>query len=363
MNVYITSTPEFSQEKLSEVVTLLQGVPGEIKFFQPKPFKINQLILIDEMFENIPAISSLTFGEFFKLAEIYRDSADIIKDDDFLILITSIRNDQNWFSAFDHRNIFVQGDEWDIISNVDSKFGIAHQCVENIFESLIGVNIYNVPNEPNIHMESIGCLMDFCKNKADILKKLQSANICDSCYQRSLEMGVSQFITAHIVDIIEKIRKEFVISRRFSNSNPMEQVHVDELGRVFIANRIVKLGAIPQVVYLFFLLHLDGIPSNELCSHLDHFKAIYNTVKKNPDEYAMNKLCCKKIPYRNRVEKNKPTFETNRSRTKEAIKSVVGETLTNHYSIQLVNDHSLINKFRIPLKRDNVDINPRFLTL
>ena len=51
----------------------------------------------------------------------------------FVILISSIRHNENWFGAPNQKNIFVRGDEWDVISEVDSKFGIAYKCVENIF--------------------------------------------------------------------------------------------------------------------------------------------------------------------------------------------------------------------------------------
>ncbi len=60
-----------------------------------------------------------------------------------------------------------------MISDVDSKFGIAYQCIENIFQSLIDLNIENTDLEPNIHKTSIGCINDYCENKPEILMKLQ----------------------------------------------------------------------------------------------------------------------------------------------------------------------------------------------
>ena len=117
---------------------------------------------------------------------------------------------------------------------VDSKFGIAYECIENIFQSLINLDIHHHNQEPNIHMTSIGCINDFCEEKKEILKKLQTANICSSCYERSISEGVSDLILTHIVSIMEEIRKEVVISSRFSRSANLEKVNIDNKGDVFI---------------------------------------------------------------------------------------------------------------------------------
>ena len=135
MNVHITCTPEFSFEKLEEIVSLLISIPGELRFIKGNPLTQVQYKRLNEKFTNIDQISSLEFDEFFDLVQWYRELKDI-HNNDFVILISSIRNSRNWFSAFNKKNIFIHGDEWDLISDVDSKFGLAYQCVGNIFHSL-----------------------------------------------------------------------------------------------------------------------------------------------------------------------------------------------------------------------------------
>ncbi len=359
MNIYITCTPEFSTDKLVEVISLLKAIPGELKFFQGKPLTPAQFKRLDKKFDDISQIDSLTFDEYFDMVQGYRELREI-RDEDFVIVISSIRHNRNWFSAFNKRNIFVRGDEWDIISNVDSKFGIAYQCVENIFQSLIDLDIFNYKSEPNIHMEACGCINDFCGYKPDILKKLRMADICDSCYERSLSKGVNDFIITQILDILEEIRKEFVISSRFRRRAKFEKVSVDSKGNIYISDKKIDLNTLPKVVYICLLNNLEGIPSDKVCKNKNLFEKIYLKIKKNPEEFAIQRLCCKTITYQTTEEKNKPTFAIYKRRINEELIKKLGVTLANYYSVNLVEDlnHQILYKVNLP--KEQLELDDKF---
>jgi hypothetical protein len=363
MNIHISCTPEFSIDKLNEIVDLLAGIPGELKFCMGRTLTQTQYTRLNEKFISIDQISSLDFEEFFDLVQGYRDwdkDKKVIDDNDFVIIISSIKNSKKWFSAFRNKNIFIHGDEWDLISDVDSKFGIAYQCVENIFQSLIDLDIENTSIEPNIHQTSIGCINDFCENKTDIIMKLQSATICPSCYQRSVDKGIDDYIMTHIISIMEEIRKEFVISKKFSKQASLEKVTVDEKGNITIGGKVIKMEVLPRVMYIGFLKNIDGIPSDKKCENKNLFEEIYIKIKKNPDELAIQKMCCSKIKHENSIERRKPTFETYRSKIKMAIKKVLGQTLASYYSVNLVEDQNKQNIFKVNLKKDQLDISTNF---
>ena len=360
MNVHITCTLEFSERKLDEIVTLLSSIPGEIKFSKGKRLTPSQFKRINAKLEDINSISGLTFEEYFDLVQGYRETL-VISDNDFVILISSIRNTRNWFSAFNNRNIFVHGVEWDLFSNVDSKYGIAHQCVENMFQSLISLDITDTYTNPYIHRTPIVCINDYCGFKPDIIKKLQSANICNSCYERSIKMGVSTFIMAHIVAILEEIRKEFVVSRRFTNQVDLRKVRIDEMGNVLIGDKPIKMEILPKVMYIGFLKNIKGIPSDQICAFKSQFDKIYKLVKTNPDEYAVRKMCCNTIEYGNRVEQIRPTFHTYRTKIKEALIKELGEAITNFYHVNLVENQHGLGLYKINLSIDKIDIDVRFL--
>ncbi len=361
MKVYIIATPEFSKEKLDEIVALLQSVPGEINFKKGEPLTQPQFNLINPKLDNISQLASLTFAEFFDLIKGYRVMKDKIAESDFVILISSIRNSRNWFSAFKGKNIFIHGDEWDIVSQVDSKFGIAHQCVENIFQSAINLSIENVQSQPNIHMKATGCINDFCEHKPDILIKLQSATICHSCFQRAQDEGLTSLTLVHIISIMEEIRTAFVISRNFISQTKLDKVIIDEEGKIMVGDKMIKLEILPKTMYINFLKHIEGIPTNKLCENRGQFDEIYELLKTNPDEYAIRKMCCNKIQYRGRPpEKIKPTFETYRSKIKRAFREKFGEALSTLYAINLTTDQNNQNRFKVPLSKDQFEIHPKF---
>jgi hypothetical protein len=365
MNVYITCTPEFSFEKLEETVSLLASIPGELKFIKGKPLTQGLYRRLNKKFEDVNQISSLSFEEFFDLVQGYREIEEQkeprkISDDDFVILISSIKNNKNWFSAFNNRNIFIHGVEWDLISDVDEKYGIAYQCIENIFQSLIELNIENTMLEPSIHQTSIGCINDFCRNKPEILMKLQSATICPSCYERCVSKGINDNVMTHIISIMEEIRKEFVISKKFLKQASLEKVKVDEQGNITIGGKVIEMQLLPRVMYIGFLKNIEGIPSDKKCENKDLFEEIYKKIKKNPDELAIQKMCCSKIKYENSIERRKPTFETYRSKIKMAIKREIGQTLASYYSVNLVEDQNKQIIFKVNLKKEQLDISTNF---
>lgn len=362
MKVHIIRTPEFSSEKLNEIVAVLASVPGDINFSRSDDFTQTQIIRANRQFEDVSQIVSLSFQEYNNIINEYRYAYhEKVKGDDFVILISSIRNNRNWFSAFDKRNIFIHGVEWDLISNVDSKYGIAYQCVENIFQSLIDLDIENYTHEPNIHMKAIGCINDFCHYKPEILIKLQSANICPSCIERSIKKGVSDLVMTHIVAIMEEIRKEFVISKKFTKEAKLNKVKIDPKGNVTVGDKPIKLNTLPKVMYICFLKNIDGIPTDEVCKNENQFEKIYRLLKTNPDKYAVRKMCCSTIKYPNKTERIKSTFETYRSKIKMVLIQQLGQTLSNFYHVNLVENKENQNIFKVNLTRDYLDIDPKFL--
>lgn len=359
MNVHITCTPEFSAEKLKEVVSLLNSIPGELKFILGKPLTQTLYKRINKKFENIHQISSLTFEEYFDLVQGYREIAEQrefvkIDDVDFVILISSIRNQQNWFSAFNRKNIFIHGDEWDIITDVDSKFVLAYQCVGNIFHSLLELKIEDFHKNPK------GCISDFCGYKPDILRKLESANICPSCYERSVNKEINDLIMTHIISIIEVIRQEFVIAKRFLRQANLENVEINCNGKITIGGKIIKMDLLPRVMYICFLTNIEGFPTDELCENKDSFEKIYRLIKKNPQEHAITKMCCNKIHYARSIDRIKPTFETYRSKVRRALIDKLGQTLANHYAINLVERPDSQNIFKVNLTQRNLSIDVKF---
>jgi len=72
MNVYLTSTPEFSPDVLNEVALILGQTQGELEFISSNPMTVQQFNLSIGELNPIDAIESLSFDEFFGLCSTYR---------------------------------------------------------------------------------------------------------------------------------------------------------------------------------------------------------------------------------------------------------------------------------------------------
>jgi len=248
-------------------------------------------------------------------------------------------------SLFSGKNIFIYGLEWESYTERDSKFGIAYEVAENIFQSQIELNIDNVDNEPNIHDPSIGCINDMCMDKTDILLKLRTADICKDCLRRARDKKISPLVLEHISRIIRNLREEFVNTIKIESP---ENVFVDPDREVKIGNKEVSLDPLNKVLFIFFLKNLQGIETKLICEYKDEFYEIYKEVRDNPDNKSIEKL----------VDGSKRNFEVNRSRLNKALYSQLGPNLAEYYIIDCIEIKDDYNKYIMNLKEEYITIEP-----
>lgn len=352
MNVHITSTPDFPENHLDEIISLLNETPGEINFMKSAVWDHVKFSVLDDRFEDKNSISSLSFDEYFKLIGKYRRIEEI-NNDEFVILISKIKNNKNWFSAFNKKDIFVHGDGWDKYSDVDSKYGITYQCIENIFQSLIELDIDNYKNEPNIHKESIGCINDFCKKKIEVIYKIRNADICESCVDRALKMNIDGRVLEHISEIIEKIRQQFISKRKFRSLVNPQRVHIDKNWNIKIGDRLFEPPLyLPKLIFVYFLSHPEGVETKHLCEKKDQFYKIYKEIRKPAAEYTIKRLCCED------GKKSPKTFRTYKSKLNKELEKFLGKELAKHYIIQSKTKKHNNYTYRINLEQDFTKIDP-----
>lgn len=347
MKVHITSTPEFSTEVLNEVALILNQTPGELEFILGKPATANQYSLAHSKFKTIEDIELLDFDEFFSLCDTYRTFKEI-PDDEYVVMVTSIRNHKDWFSAFKGKNIFVHGEEWEYYTKKDAKYGISYQVVENIFQSQIELNIDYTRHDPNIHRVSIGCINDFCGDKTDVMLKLRTADICDSCIKRAEEKKVDPLVLEHISSIIRNLREEFVNSNRIKSMVKPENVHIDPERTVKIGQKNVKLDPLNRVLFIFFLQNLQGIETKLISKCEDDLYEIYKEIRDNPEKTTITKM----------VKGANRNFEPYRTRLNQALVNQLGPKLAEYYILDCVEIKDDYNRYRINLEEEYITIEP-----
>jgi len=350
MKVHITSTPEYSLKVLCEVVNLLNQIPGELDFSIGGSITYKQLGLVNPIWKNYSEIESLSFDELFQVCDTFR-IINKIPDDEFVVVVTSIRNSPEWFSAFNRKDIFVYGVGWEYYTKRDSKYGVAQQIVENIFQSHLELNIDDYKNEPNIHLEAIGCINDFCDKEAEVLLKLRTADICDSCLDRADEMNVNPLVIDHIRVIITKLREEFVNSNRIKSKVKPDNVHIDPKRTIKIGSKNIDIDYLNKVLFIFFLKNLQGVETKLVCDYQEDLYGIYQEIRYDPSREPIKRMF-------ESIKGGEPTFEVVKSRLNRALVAQLGGKLAEFYILTTVVIKDNNNIYKINLEEEYITIEP-----
>lgn len=292
MKVHITSVPGYSKENIDQVTSLLSGVKGEISYSTCDPITPEQMMLIDDKFENFEGIKSLSFQDFFKIGNKYKVMKSIPKED-IVVVLSPVRHDLNWFSGTSGKNIFVDTRGWEYITDNDSKYGIAYQIIENIFQLLVGIEYDNAISDPNVHHTSIGCINDMCGNKMEVISKIRSAYICVSCQKRALNENVSKVKLLQIISTIQKIRDGLMNFDLIINSFEPLPTLVAEDGGIKIGDHNIDMPALPKSLFIFFLANEEGVNVASLDDkpYKEKLLYIYHKLRPGGKKESVDSLC------------------------------------------------------------------------
>ncbi len=350
MKVFVTSTPEFSGDLVKKVVDILNQPPGELEFMLGKSLTGNQFSLTNPKMKNTDQIKSLTFDELFGLCSTYRTIREV-QEEAFVVLLTSIKNSKNWFSAFNGRDIFIYGEEWEYYTKRDSKYGIAYQVIENIFQSLIDLNINDVDNEPNIHIPSIGCINDMCMDKIDVMLKLRTADICDSCLDRAVEKQINPFVLEHIRNSLEHIREALIASNRIRSKIKPLKVYIDPKRNVKIGDRDIHIIPLQRVLFIFFLKNLQDIKTSYVSDYENDLYSIYKEIRRSGLKEKINQMFYPK-------KGSNPSFNSIKSKLNKTLVKNLTAAIADRYIIEKVVVKDGINIYKINLEKELISIDP-----
>jgi len=352
MKIYLTGTPEISNQVVSNVVELLNKYNGELKFSKYKNIDKERFNIICPNIENIDKSNKLSFDSLFSLCQSVRLINTDIKNIDHVVLLTSIKNDKNWFSASIKKDTFIDINNWGDITNSDPKFGIAYQVVENIFQLLIGIDHSNAHNHKNVHHTDEFCINEMCINKQKVIVKLKSADICESCIKLADEMNVKKEIVEEVLLIINHIR-ENLIARVLSKPIELEKVDINEKGKIMIGSKIIETQEIPKTLFIFFLKKLNGVSSDKLSDHVDLLYNIYTNIKKKPIKSRIEGLVNPNFGAADKYG----NFYKQRNQLTRDLSTSINSKILDHYTINLNRKSGL---YKINLDKKYIKINKKF---
>lgn len=210
MKIRITRTVKLRQSILKKVVAELLTINGPMIFIEEK----TPLMFQVEEFE---------WDSFFANCSEYRISNQF-NESDFLIVLTELKNNANWFSSFSmsgERIIFIQASDWENYIYAEPEYPIAYEVVANILQSLLFIKSGNEFFK-YVHEEPIGCVNDMCSWKPDITFKLRTGDICPECLSILSTINQNEIIEQSI-SIFESLRRKLLFNKAWQKPMSFEE--------------------------------------------------------------------------------------------------------------------------------------------
>ena len=340
MNVHILRSTEYPIEDFNEVVKLLKTHTNSIKIKSHSSFNLE--------YENDSDVKH--WDEFFLNCIGFRRSKNI-SDDDYVFLLTEFKNHEDYFGWTDESlgNYFIQTSDWNryFASEVNKHFPISYEVVAWILRSLM----YDTQDEllKNAHLRARGCVMDYCDEKEDIILKMRTGDVCNTCLNRIKERGVNPGFLGNIFNTMENIRKGLIYRERNDLLGTISPIRL-KLGVyrpkfVLIEMNNLKLNFDEtQTALYYFLLQTGGVTLIERINRREELKECYRQVK-NEDilENELNETVDFWVnPY------NSEPFKQKVSKINKKLKDLLGEGLAKNYLI--VNEKGTY-KIKLPMDR------------
>ena len=313
MKVHLIRSEGFKMEDYNHVFNILNQYTGGIAFVPSEPIVLPdtdlEMTYDDEgaygrqavysreplgMFEDrsFPVTEKVyTWEQLFDICNQYRRDKNI-PDDEQVFLLTDKKNEENWFGAADKRtlnNYFVDCSDWHYyFKGFDIRFPITYCIAGWLMRKVIFSSSDEMLNA--LHMESIGCLMDFCQEKKEIALKMRTADICDQCLSYSEKNDSNRVYMNQLMKIMDGVRSNLMFrerSRYLRTNSRLEfrgmryKMYLTDLG-----NLQVNLNPKERALYLVFLSHPEGISRRELVDYSKEIFVYYNFFSTKWDKLA-----------------------------------------------------------------------------
>ena len=374
MKVNLIKDTSLSKETFTQVFDILNAIPGPIKFccdgdslidfnddeyFENtietlKEFRIKKQVLSESMMYSerlsFPLTrNTATWNTLFKKCNEYRKLLNI-DSSEFVLLLTELPNDKNWFAALDEQmpfNGFIHTQDWSEYINCNEAFPIAYEVIALVLQKHIFNGIKELRTE--VHELPIGCINDFCMHKQEIILKLRTADICNVCMEKLKDKLPAPTIH-HALDILESLRKKMLYAQNFKQQSPLSRLIVDNQKNIFLPdfeNIQIRLNPLEKTLYMLYLFHPEGIEISSLCDYKEEMYHIYTNISTRGDLQEMKS----KIDRIANVTTNSASEKI--SKIKEKFSSAIGSELAKNYYIHGANATTR----KISLDRKLVDIN------
>ena len=230
MKVHLIRSEGFKMEDYNHVFNILNQYSGGITFVPSEPIVLPdtdiEITYEDEdaygrqksydrpsagFFGDIsfPVTEKVyTWDQLFNICNQYRKDKKI-PDNEQVFLLTDKKNELNWFGAADERtlnNFFVDCSDWHhYFKDFDIRFPITYCIAGWLMRKVIFASAEEM-KEAVHDKESIGCLMDLCEEKKEIVLKMRTADICDDCLSYSEKNDSNRVYMNQLMQIMDGVQ-------------------------------------------------------------------------------------------------------------------------------------------------------------
>jgi hypothetical protein len=355
MTIHLIKSKEVDTALFTKVVDLLQSVSGPLKFIYDSNatddvdydenddiylYKIRDVKHFEEKICSNKEPTSemrfpferetITWDNLFKKTNKYR-SVNNIPNNEFVLLLTDIANQQNWFAALDEKmpyNGFIHTDDWEHYINCSAAFPIAYEVISLVLQKHMFKGLYDV--RINVHQHPIGCINDLCLNKRDIILKLRTGDVCETCIEK-LDGKISIAALHHALNIMSTLREKMLFAQNLKKFSPLSKLYITQNKKIFLpdfGNIEIKLRPLEKALYFLFLLHPEGIYHSSLSDHKEELYEIYSSISTMGDLREM------KERIDDMVNALSDSASQKMSRIKRVFEDAIGSALAQHYYIK-----------------------------
>jgi hypothetical protein len=357
MRIHLVKSAEVSVELFTKVMDLLQAHPGPLNFSCNLDSvsniylyeKILTKIKTKEEFEKQLATENnlsdrlvsrkisfpfereeVSWDTLFSKCNKYRRKNNI-KENEFVIMLTDIANNKNWFACLDESNSFngfIHTADWQYFISCSAAFPIAYEVIalvlqKHMFDGMIDLRTA-------VHNSPIGCVNDLCIHKKEIILKLRTADVCNEC-MRLLQNKITMPKIHHALTIMNSLREKMLYAQNFRQSTPPSRLLIDAQKRFLLTdfgNIEIKLRPLEKALYILFLKYPKGIYHSSLSEHRTELYEIYSQIANMGD---LNEM---KERIDDMVNALSDSASQKMSRIKRVLEEAIGTELAKYYFIK-----------------------------
>ena len=357
MRIHLVKSAEVSVELFTKIIDLLQANPGPLSFTcnldSVSNIYLDEKILNNmktkEEFEKQLATENnlsdrlvsrkisfpfereeVSWDTLFAKCNKYRRKNNI-KEDEFVIMLTDIANNKNWFACLDESNPFngfIHTADWQYFISCSAAFPIAYEVIalvlqKHMFDGMIDLRTA-------VHNSPIGCINDLCIHKKEIILKLRTADVCNEC-MRLLQNKITMPKIHHALTIMNSLREKMLYAQNFRQSTPPGRLLIDAQKRFLLTdfgNIEIKLRPLEKALYILFLKYPEGIYHSSLSEHRTELYEIYSQIANMGD---LNEM---KERIDDMVNALSDSASQKMSRIKRVFEEAIGTELAKYYFIK-----------------------------